>query len=139
MQREVQRLMRILCDMGKVVSLETGGSLCCQEVDPRVRVILDIKCPGSGMEKKNLFDNLATLRLHDEVKFVLLDRNDFDYACKICETWKLYDLPMAPLFSPVHGKLDPKELVGWILEKKIAVRLNLQQHKYIWTPETMGV
>jgi 7-carboxy-7-deazaguanine synthase len=130
--------MEMLCARGYVVSLETGGSLDIQNVDPRVRIILDIKCPGSGMAHKNQWANLDKLRVHDEVKFVLADERDYAFAKEICLQKKLAE-KITVLFSPVFGILDPKELVAWILKDKLPVRLNLQIHKYIWTPETRGV
>ena len=139
LQAPVIPFMTRLCDHGYTVSLETGGSLPIQTVDPRVRTILDVKCPGSGMECKNYWTNLPVLRSHDEVKFVLLNREDYDYAKRICEVYSLYNRPTYPLFSPVHGVLDAQDLVKWILADKLRVRLNLQKHKYIWTPQTRGV
>lgn len=135
LQENVYPLMTKLCDLGYHLSLETGGSISTQKVDPRVRVILDIKCPGSGMESKNAWENLDHLRNHDEVKFVILDRNDYDYVQEILKNKNLNNV----LFSPVFGKLDPKELVSWILKDKLNVRLNLQTHKWIWSPTTKGV
>lgn len=139
LQPSVHELMRILCDSGYIVSLETGGSLPIQDVDPRVCIILDIKCPGSAMAHKNHWENLAMLRAHDEVKWVLAHREDFEYAKKICDQYGLFKRPHPPLFSPVHGVLHPQELVKWILEEGLRVRLNLQIHKYIWSPTERGV
>ena len=139
LQKGVHSLMRTLCDLGKTVSLETGGSLSCEPVDPRVRIILDIKCPGSGMSEKNLYENLSRLREHDEVKFVILDEPDYLFSKKICTSYGLFSRRMPPLFSPVHGVLDSKILIAWMLRDKLAARLNLQQHKFIWDPEAIGV
>lgn len=139
LQQNVHLLMSILCDEGYVLSIETGGSLPTKMIDPRVSIILDIKCPGSMMHEKNHWSNLEILREHDEVKFVIMDRVDYDYAVGVCEKFRLFDRSMQTLFSPVHGVLDPKVLTHWILENKLPVRLNLQLHKYIWTPETRGV
>lgn len=139
LQENVYPLMTQLCDRGYIVSLETGGGLCTRKVDPRVHVILDIKCPGSGMHQKNVWGNIARLRPHDEVKYVLLDRHDYDYAKQTCTEHSLYAKVNAVLFSPVFGKLDPKELVGWMLADKLPVRLNVQIHKYVWSPHTLGV
>lgn len=132
-------LMRELCDRGYVVSLETGGSLSIADVDPRVSSIVDVKCPGSGMEEKNDWNNLNILRPHDEVKFVILDRPDYDYSKKVIEKYNLMKRIHPVLFSPVHGSLDPKDLVRWILEDRLFARLNLQIHKYIWGAATKGV
>jgi len=139
LQENVHSLMKRLCDLGYRLSLETGGSLSIEKVDPRVSVILDIKCPGSGMAHKNRLENLALLKPIDEVKFVLKERSDYDWAKALCEEKELFSRKPEVLFSPVHGILNPQELVGWILEDKIPVRLNLQIHKFIWSPETKGV
>jgi 7-carboxy-7-deazaguanine synthase len=139
LQENVYVLMSQLCDKGYLLSLETGGSLSTSKVDPRVKTILDIKCPGSKMQHKNHMENLAILRTHDEVKFVLADMNDYAYAKEICVKHGLFDRDVPVLLSPVHGILDSKELISWILQDKLSVRLNLQIHKFIWTPETRGV
>ncbi len=132
-------LLQHLCELGYVVSLETGGSLSTSKVDPKVNVILDIKCPGSGMAEKNYWPNLNILRKHDEVKFVVADRLDYCYAADVCKQYELSKRVNTVLLSPVFGLLDPRELVSWILEDKLPVRLNLQIHKFIWLPETKGV
>lgn len=139
LQDQVYPLMATLCKEGYAVSLETGGSLTTEKVDPRVRTILDIKCPGSAMSQKNCWENLGRLRSHDEVKFVVLDRLDYEYAKEVSMKYQLYQREMPILLSPVHGKLDPKELVGWILQDQLPARLNIQIHKHIWSPETKGV
>jgi 7-carboxy-7-deazaguanine synthase len=139
LQKNVYRLMAELCDRGYVLSLETGGSLPIEEVDPRVHMILDVKCPGSGMEAHNLFSNLPLLKQKDEVKFVIKDRADYDYAKGICAEYLLFVNKISVLFSPVFGEMDSQILVGWILEDKLPVRLNLQIHKFIWHPQTKGV
>lgn len=138
LQKNVYNLMKILLDKGHILSLETSGSLSIQEVDPRVHIILDIKCPQSGMEKKNLWSNLPLLTKKDEVKFVVQDRGDFDYALRVSREYDLFT-QSAVLFSPVFGKLDPKELVSWMLQAKCPARINMQIHKFIWTPTTRGV
>ncbi len=139
LQQHLNLLMRDLCDRGYTVSLETGGSLTIENVDPRVITILDIKCPGSEMDHKNLWENINILRDHDSVKFVLLDRKDYEYAKDIMERYSLYSRLHPPLLSPVHDVLESKKLVEWILEDEIPVRLNLQQHKFIWSPQKRGV
>jgi 7-carboxy-7-deazaguanine synthase len=139
LQKSVLSLMHHLCDRRYKVSLETGGSLPTANVDPRVKVILDVKCPGSGMADKNFWPNLKTLRNHDEVKFVITDRADYDYSRQVIEQHALTDRVNEILFSPVFGTLDPKQLVHWILEDRLPVRLNMQVHKFIWSPETQGV
>lgn len=139
LQQNVHLLMRELCDRGYVLSLETSGSLTIAEVDPRVHVILDIKCPDSSMSHKNLWENIPLLKHKDEVKFVLMGEKDYNYAKEICNTYTLYAKVSTVLFSPVHGSLDPKELVSWILRDKLPIRLNIQIHKIIWEPSTRGV
>ena len=139
LQKEVLPLMENLCRKGYILSLETGGSLSTEKVPEAVHTILDIKCPGSGMEEKNYWPNIGLLRAHDEVKFVLLDRADYEYAREIIRKYRLEAKVQSILLSPVHGALDPQILVGWILEDRLPVRLNLQIHKTIWTPQTQGV
>lgn len=139
LQQAVYPLLTQLCNEDFKVSIETGGSLSTKMIDPRVKVILDIKCPGSGMEQKNHWENLPRLRQSDEVKFVLADRDDYLYAKDICTSNQLFDLVQEVLFSPVFDKLNPQELVRWILDDKLRVRLNLQVHKFIWSPSTKGV
>lgn len=139
LQSNVYLLMKELCDRGYILSLETGGSLPTTEVDSRVTIVLDIKCPGSGMSEKNYWANLPHLRTFDEIKFVLTDRDDYDYAKSICAKYELFKKVNTVLFSPVHGALDPQDLVQWILQDRLPVRLNLQLHKFIWDPLKKGV
>lgn len=138
LQPNVYPLMHELCNQKYILSIETGGSLCTKLIDPRVKIILDIKCPGSGMSDKNAWENLSILRPHDEVKFVLTNEEDYLFAKTICEQYELYKR-VAVLFSPVHNVLCPRGLVDWILRDQLPVRLNLQLHKYIWEPATRGV
>lgn len=139
LQDNVHLLLISLCDKDFILSLETGGSLPIERLDSRVSIILDIKCPGSGMHHKNYWANLSHLRRQDEVKFVLKDEQDYEYAKDICKKYDLYSKIENILFSPVHGHLDPKQLVAWILKDRLSIRLNLQIHKYIWDPQTRGV
>jgi 7-carboxy-7-deazaguanine synthase len=137
-QHGVHELMKLLCDRGYEVLLETGGSIDIGTVDPRVKRIVDFKCPGSGMAKKNLWTNVDHLRPSDEVKFVIGDREDFDWAVDMIKNHGIESIcPI--LMSPVFGVVAPMELAGWILEGRINVRLQLQMHKFIWEPETRGV
>jgi 7-carboxy-7-deazaguanine synthase len=131
-------LMRVLCDSGYEVLLETGGSLDIGGVDRRVKRIVDFKCPGSGMAKKNLWSNVAHLRTGDEVKFVVRDRADFDWALVRIEEFNI-DRCSHILFSPVFGALEPVDLATWILKSGINARLQLQLHKFIWEPSLRGV
>lgn len=137
-QKESLDLMKILCDKGYEVMLETGGSLPIDKVDKRVMIVMDLKCPSSGMEKKNRYENIQHLRPDDEVKFVIGDRNDYEWSLKKIKEFEL-DTKCVILFSVVFGKLEPVKLVNWILEDKLNVRFQLQMHKYIWKPETKGV
>jgi len=131
-------LIRRLCDEGYEVVIETGGHVDTTPVDPRAVLVLDVKCPGSGMEKKNHWPNLARLRVQDEIKFVLKDRADFEYALRIIKERALTENVL--LFSPVHGVLHPRDLVIWMLDTPLPnARLNLQQHKYIWPAAERGV
>ncbi len=139
LQENVYPLISELCDLNYTLSIETGGSLSTEKIDRRATVILDIKCPGSKMSHKNAWKNLDHVKINDEVKFVILDREDYAWALQVCEKWRLFDRRIHILFSPVFGKLDPKLLVEWMLEDKIPVRLNLQTHKFIWSPDTRGV
>jgi 7-carboxy-7-deazaguanine synthase len=139
LQANVIPLMEQLCQAGYIVSLETGGSLSTQKVNANVRIILDIKCPGSQMSNKNLWDNLNHLRFHDQIKFVISNREDYDYAKMVCSQYQLFKKVSEILFSPVFEVLLSQTLVNWILEDQLAVRLNLQIHKFIWPPHTRGV
>jgi 7-carboxy-7-deazaguanine synthase len=138
MQEDVYPLMNTLLDKGYRVMLETGGALSIEKVPKKVIKILDIKCPGSGEEKKNLLENLKLLTPHDEVKFVLLDRADYEWSCDFL---KKCDLPsyVHVLFSPVYEKLELKDLSKWILEDKLPVRIQTQLHKVIWNKNAIGV
>jgi 7-carboxy-7-deazaguanine synthase len=131
-------MQRLLAE-GHEVLLETGGHRSIAEVPGGVARILDVKCPGSGEAAKNYWPNLNLLTMRDEVKFVIRDRADYDYAKDVVERHALRGRCGAVLFSPVHGLLDPKELAQWILADRLAVRLQLQAHKYIWGPDTRGV
>lgn len=142
LQEPVFALMTRLCDDGFEVLLETGGSLDISRVDSRVRTIMDIKCPSSGMDRKNRLENLSLLRPQDEIKFVLGTRADYDWARHFIQTHQLAECTI--LFSPVFGMLEPVEIVDWILKDQLQasiplLRFQLQMHKFIWSPETRGV
>jgi 7-carboxy-7-deazaguanine synthase len=119
--------------------LETGGHRSVERVPPAVIRVIDVKCPGSGEAEKNHWANLDQLRATDEIKFVVKDRADYDYAREVVLKHELIDRAAAVLFSPVHGVLDPKLLAQWILADRLPVRLQLQTHKYIWDATTRGV
>lgn len=131
-------LMAALCDRGYDVMLETGGAVSIAPVDPRVRRIVDIKCPGSGMSDRNFWGNIAELKPTDELKFVLRDRADFDWALARIRELDLSTL-CPVIFSPVFGELEPAVLAGWMLESRVPVRMQLQMHKYVWEPSARGV
>jgi len=135
---ECLELMKQLCDEDFEVLIETGGSLSIKDIDPRVKVIMDLKCPSSEMEKKNLFENIDYLKPTDELKFVIGSREDYDWTKKLISKYSL-NQKCEILFSVVFGKLEPVQLVNWILEDKLNVRFQLQMHKFIWHPETKGV
>lgn len=137
-QSNAHSLMKQLSDAGYEVLLETGGSLSIAEVDSRVKRIVDFKCPSSGMEKKNLWENIHYLKKDDEVKFVIGDRNDYEWSKEKISRYGLTDKCIV-LVSPVYGAIAPKVLAEWILNDNLNVRFQLQLQKYIWSPETRGV
>lgn len=137
-QTESLPLMARLCDADYTVLLETSGSIEIAPVDPRVHIILDVKCPGSGMTERMHWPNLAGLTAKDEAKFVLADRADYDWAKEILARHHLADR-CSVLFSPVFGSLDLRQLAEWILTDRLPVRFQLQMHKYIWAPDMRGV
>jgi 7-carboxy-7-deazaguanine synthase len=139
LQPDVYPLMRQLLDRGHTVMLETGGHRSIAQVPAGVIRIVDVKCPGSGEVEKNDWTNLDLLTPADEVKFVIKDRADYEFARDVVARHALVGRCAAVLFSPVHGVLTPKDLAAWILDDRLAVRLQLQAHKYIWSPETRGV
>jgi 7-carboxy-7-deazaguanine synthase len=139
LQKDVYALMEKLLSEGHTVLLETGGHLSVEQVPPGVFRIIDVKCPGSGEADKMHWANLDRLRVTDEVKFVIKDRADYEFAKGVVEQRGLVGRCAAVLFSPVHGVLDPKQLAEWILADRLAVRLQLQAHKYIWDAQTRGV
>ena len=130
-QKEVLSLLKVLADQNFKVSLETGGGLSIKEVDPRIKIILDIKTPESGEEKKNYWENLNFIHLKDEIKFVLCSREDYDWAKKIINQYKLPE-KCDVLFSPVYQKLNNTDLGNWILEDQLPVRMQIQLHKLLW-------
>ncbi|HTK82283.1 MAG TPA: radical SAM protein [Bacteroidota bacterium] len=137
-QENVHPLMKQLCDRGYEVLLETGGSLDISSVDPRVKRIVDFKCPSSKMMKQNLWENVVHLKTGDEVKFVIGTREDYDWSKKLIKEYRLGErCPI--IMSVVFGELEPVTLAEWILTDKLDVRFQLQMHKYIWSPETRGV
>ena len=130
-QKEVLSLLKVLADQNYDVSLETGGGISIKEVDPRIKIILDIKTPESGEEKKNHWENLNLIHAKDEIKFVLCSREDYDWAKKILDQYKLTERCHV-LFSPVYQKLNTTDLGNWILQDQLPVRLQIQLHKLLW-------
>ena len=139
LQRDVYPLIERLLEHGHEVLVETGGHIPIDDLPDPVVAIVDVKCPGSGEASKMHWPNLEGLSSHDEVKFVIADRADYDYAKDVVARYQLNERARAVLFSPVFGELAPAELAKWIIEDRLAVRLQLQAHKYIWSPDTRGV
>lgn len=139
LQKEVYPLMHRLLGEGHTVMLETGGHLSAEAVPAGVIRVIDVKCPGSGESARNHWANLDSLRATDEIKFVVKDRADYEYARKVVAQHGLSGRCAAVHFSPVHGVLDPQQLAGWVLEDRLNVRVQLQLHKFIWSAETRGV
>jgi 7-carboxy-7-deazaguanine synthase len=139
LQKDVYPLMERLLASGKTVLVETGGHLSVANVPPAVHKIVDVKCPGSGEAHRMDWSNLDRLSPTDEVKFVVRDRTDYEYARVVVSRHELDRKVGAVLFSPVHGVLDPRTLSEWILADRLPVRVQLQVHKYIWDAQTRGV
>ena len=138
LQKEVFPLMESLLKNKFKVMLETSGSLAINNVPAKVIKIIDLKCPGSGEENKNLWENLNHLTSTDEIKFVIADKTDYEWSKKVLQDYEL-DKKVPVLFSPVFEKLKLKDLTEWILEDNLPVRLHIQLHKYIWDQKTIGV
>lgn len=135
-QKRCLELLRELCEAGFDVSLETSGAVDVHEVDSRVAKVMDLKAPGSGEVSRNLWTNLAAITPHDQIKFVLADRADYDWARTVMSERALTDR-CDILFSPVYGKLAPRDLADWILADRLPVRMQIQLHKVLWG-ETPG-
>ena len=130
-QKECWNLLESLCNQNYIVSLETGGGITIKNIDERVKIILDIKTPGSGEEKNNLWDNLKFIKSEDEIKFVITNLEDYKWAKKVLIRENLFE-KASILFSPASGKVNPKDLADWILEDHLKVRFQIQLHKMIW-------
>jgi 7-carboxy-7-deazaguanine synthase len=139
LQEDVYPLMRRLLDSGRTVLLETGGHRPIGNVPGEVIKIVDVKCPASGESARNDWSNLDALSPHDEVKFVIENRGDYDFAVDVVRRHRLAGRCAAILFSPVHGVLQPKTLSEWMLADQVPARLQVQLHKYIWPASTRGV
>jgi len=131
-QPNVLQLLTELCDRGYQVSLETSGAVSVEGVDDRVVKVVDLKTPASQECHRNLYDNIELLNAHDQVKFVICDRQDYDWAKMQIDQYKLNDRVSEVLFSPSHGELTGQQLAQWILEDGLQVRFQLQLHKYLW-------
>lgn len=127
-------LLTALCDLGVEVSIETSGAMDISNVDPRVIRVMDLKTPGSGEESKNRYDNIVLLERKDQLKFVICNREDYDWACETLAEYQLSDR-CEVLFSPIHGELKPADLADWIVADNLPVRMQLQLHKYLWGDE----
>ena len=138
MQKDVYPLMNRLLEKGYKVMLETGGSMSLQNVPEEVVKIMDLKCPGSGEENNNDYGNLEFLTPNDEVKFVILDKNDYLWSKDILNRHQVHKKAQV-LFSPVYDKLSLKDLAEWVLEDHLSVRLQTQLHKSIWSKDAIGV
>jgi 7-carboxy-7-deazaguanine synthase len=139
LQRDVYPLMDKLIERGHSVMIETGGHISIENVPPAVVRIVDVKCPGSGESARNHWPNLDRLSPHDEVKFVIKDRADYEFARDVTVRHGLAARCAAVLFSPVHNVMESKELAAWILADRLPVRLQLQAHKFIWGADVRGV
>jgi 7-carboxy-7-deazaguanine synthase len=139
LQQGVHPLIAMLLERGHTVMIETSGERDISVVDPRVIRIVDLKCPGSGESARNRWSNVEHLTRRDELKFVLADRNDYEWARDALNAHRLSERVNAVLMSPVFGQLEPADLAAWILEDRLAVRMQLQMHKHIWSPTARGV
>jgi 7-carboxy-7-deazaguanine synthase len=138
LQENVHPLMRRLCDEEFEVMIETGGHHDISRIDPRVKRVMDIKCPGSKMEKRNRWENIEMLNTHDEVKFVIADHVDYEWAKHVLLQYQI-DKRCTVLMTPVFGTLENRTLAEWVLHDRLHVQFQLQMHKYIWNPEARGV
>ena len=139
-QREAFDLIKRLCDEGYEVLIETGGYVSTEKVDSRAKIILDVKCPASGEAERNHWPNVGRTRPEsDEIKFVVADRGDWEFAKEIIARYQLEEMAKAVLISPAWGQIDLQQLASWIAESGLKVRMQLQLHKYIWGPDVNGV
>jgi 7-carboxy-7-deazaguanine synthase len=139
LQKNVLPLMSLLADAGKSVLLETSGAHDISKVDPRIHRIMDLKTPGSNEVERNLWSNIEHLTTRDEVKFVIGSREDYEWSREKVRQFDLSKRCHAVLFSPIFGRIDPRQIVEWMLADKLDVRFQLQMHKFIWTPTQRSV
>ena len=133
-QKSCYELLSALCDLGVEVSLETSGAMDISDVDPRVVCVMDLKTPASGEEAKNKYDNIVKLKPQDQIKFVICNRQDYDWSCQKIADYDLLN-KCEVLYSPIHGELKPADLADWIIEDNLQVRMQIQMHKYLWNDE----
>ena len=138
-QKNIDELVKAALNRELEVVIETNGQQDIGKVSAKAIKILDLKCPGSAMHKKNDYSNIEKLDNKDEVKFVIKNRQDYDWAVEICNEYDLFNRVSEVLMSPVFGEIEPVELANWILEDSLPVRMQMQLHKYIWEPSTRGV
>ncbi|HXN31633.1 MAG TPA: radical SAM protein [Polyangiaceae bacterium] len=139
LQPGVFRLLEELCDAGRTVLVETSGEADVSRVDARVHKVMDLKCPASGESHRNRWGNLDHIGPRDEIKFVVADRADYEWMRETIRARELAHRTTKLLASTVFGKLAPRDLVAWVLEDALAVRVQLQMHKYVWGPDATGV
>jgi 7-carboxy-7-deazaguanine synthase len=139
LQKNVLPLMRMFCDAGKRVLIETSGAHDISQIDPRVHRIMDLKTPSSGECGRNFYANIPHLTRRDEVKFVIGSREDYEWSRDRVREYGLARRCGAILFSPVFGRIEPVDIVDWMLEDKVEARFQLQLHKFIWDPKAKGV
>ena len=139
LQEDVYPLMGRLLAAGKTVLLETGGHIDISQVPVAVVKVVDVKCPGSGEVRRNDWGNLERLAPHDEVKFVIRDRADYEFARDQVQRHDLARRCAVVLFSPVHRVLDPAHLAAWLIEDRVPARVQIQLHKYLWGDDARGV
>ncbi|MDX2080357.1 MAG: radical SAM protein [Terrimicrobiaceae bacterium] len=139
LQKNVLPLIRELCDRGRTVLIETSGAHDISAIDPRVHRIMDLKCPDSGECARNRFENIEHLTPRDEVKFVIGSRGDYEWTREQIRTHRLNERCGAVLLSPVFGRIEPRDIVDWMLADRLPARFQLQMHKFIWEPRARGV
>ncbi|MBV8378772.1 MAG: radical SAM protein [Verrucomicrobia bacterium] len=139
LQRNVLPLMKELCDLGRTILIETSGAHDISGIDQRVHRIMDLKTPGSGEEERNRYENIIHLTARDEVKFVIGSREDYLWSKRKVAEFELTTRCGTVLFSPVFDRIEPRQIVEWLLEDNLQVRFQLQMHKFVWAPETQGV
>lgn len=139
LQKNVLPLMQRLCDAGRTVLIETSGAHDISRIDPRVHRIMDLKTPSSGECARNLWENIPHLTHRDEVKFVIGSRGDYEWTREVIREHNLSERVNAVLLSPVFGKIEPRDIVAWMLEDALPARFQLQMHKFIWEPKARGV